>query len=146
MVKSVAIKLSDGMAQRLNPRVIAKSLAEDVNGQLWRAERIARTEIGNALRQARMDESDQAARDLGVRTLEMHVSALSPSSRATHIARHGRLFTTQEQRAWWSEGANSIQCKCSTVSILVDSDGAPETPGVVTRALEVKKKVMSRRS
>lgn len=145
VVKSVAIKLSDGMAQGLNPREVARTLAAEVRGQQYRANRIARTEIGNALRQARMDESDQAARDLGVRTLEMHVSALSPSSRATHIARHGRLFTTQEQRAWWAQGANSINCKCSTTAVLVDENNQPLTPGVIDRALQVKRRVLARR-
>src|SRR5690606_24519732 len=145
VVKSVAIKLSDGMAQGLNPREVARTLAAEVRGQQYRANRIARTGIGNALRQARMAESGQAARDRGVRTLEMHLSALPPSSRATPIARHGRLCTTQGQRAWWSEGANSIQCKCGTVAVLVDDDGNPVTPGVVTRALQVKKRMFERR-
>lgn len=145
VVKSVAIKLSDGMAQGLNPREVARTLAAEVRGQQYRANRIARTEIGNALRQARMDESDQAARDLGVRTLEMHVSAFGPTTRASHAARSGRLFTTQEQRAWWAQGANSINCKCSTVAVLVDEQNNPITPGVVTRALQVKKRMFERR-
>lgn len=145
VVKTVAIKLSDGLTQGLNPREVARSLASEVRGQQYRANRIARTEIGNALRQARMDESDQAARDLGVRTLEMHVSAFSPTTRPSHAARSGRLFSTQEQRAWWAQGANSINCKCSTVSVLVDDDGNPVTPGVVARALQVKKRMFDRR-
>ena len=145
VVKSVALKLSDGMARGENPRTGARSLAAEVRGQQYRADRIARTEIGNALRQARMDESDQAARELGIRTLAMHVSALSPTSRATHIARHGRLFTAQEQRAWWSQGAEAINCKCSTVAVLVDANGNPETPGVIDRALQVKRRMLARR-
>lgn len=145
VTRSVAIKLSDGMTQGLNPRTIAKSLAEDVDGQLWRAERIARTEIGNALRQARMDESDQAYRELGIKTVEMHVSAFSPTTRATHSARSGTLHTTQEQRAWWAKDGNSVNCKCSTVSVLVDENGNPVTPGVVERAKQVKKKMLEKR-
>lgn len=145
VVKSVALKLSDGMARGENPRVVARSLASEVRGQQYRADRIARTEIGNALRQARMDESDQAARELGIRTMEMHVSAFSPTTRQSHAARHGRLFTTQEQRAWWSQGAEAINCKCSTLSILVDANGNPETPGVIERALQVKRRMLERR-
>lgn len=145
VVKAVALKLSDGMGRGEHPRVVARSLAAEVRGQQYRADRIARTEIGNALRQARMDESDLAARELGIRTMEMHVSALSPSSRATHIARHGRLFTTQEQRAWWSQGSEAINCKCSTTAVLVDANGNPETPGVIDRALQVKRRMLARR-
>lgn len=145
VVKSVALKLSDGMARGEHPRVVARSLAAEVQGQQYRADRIARTEIGNALRQARMDESDQAARELGVRTMEMHVSAFSPTTRPSHAARHGRLFTTQEQRAWWSQGAEAINCKCSTTAVLVDANGNPETPGVIDRALQVKRRMLARR-
>lgn len=145
VVKSVAIKLSDGMAQGLNPREVARTLASEVRGQQYRANRIARTEIGNALRQARMDESDQAYRELGIRTLEMHVSAFSPTTRVTHSARSGTLHTTQEQRAWWSRDGNSVNCKCSTVSVLVDENGNPVTPGVIERAKQVKKRMLDKR-
>lgn len=144
VTRSVAIKLSDGMAQGLNPLQIAKSLSADVNGQLYRAERIARTEIGNAFRQARMDESDNAYRELGIKTLEMHVSAFSPTTRRTHAARSGTLHTTQEQRAWWSADANSINCQCSTVSVLVDDNNNPVTPGVIDRAKQVKSRMLEK--
>lgn len=145
VVKSVALKLSDGMARGENPRVVARSLAAEVRGQQYRADRIARTEIGNALRQARMDESDQAARELGIRTMEMHVSAFSPTTRPSHAARGGTIHSREDQRAWWAQGANSINCRCSTVSILVDANGNPETPGVIERAVQVKRRMLARR-
>lgn len=145
VVKSAALKLSDGMARGENPRTVARSLAAEVRGQQYRADRIARAEIGNALRQARMDESDQAARELGIRTMEMHVSAFSPTTRASHAARHGRLFTTREQRAWWSVAGNAVNCKCNTVTVIVDANGNPVTPGVIVRALQVKRRMLERR-
>lgn len=134
VVKNVSLQLSQGMAMGRNPLDIARDMSDSVTGGLWRAERIARTEINNALRQARLDEAEQTTRDLGIATLEMHLSALSPTSRRTHMERHGTVHTVQAQRTWWATGANSINCKCSTVSVLVDEAGRPLVPAVEARA------------
>lgn len=140
VVRDVSLQLSQGMAMGRNPRDIARDLAASVQGGLPRAERIARTEINNALRQARLDEAEQVTRDLGIETAEMHISALSPTTRVEHALRHGRLFTALEQRAWWSTGANSINCKCSTVSVLVDASGSPLFPAIESRAAVVRQR------
>lgn len=102
--------LTDGFAQGLNPRDVARQLTEQAGIEARRGHRIARTEIPNALRQARLDEAQQAATDFGIRSLEMHFSALSPTTRASHAARHGTLHNSQEQREWWAVDANSINC------------------------------------
>lgn len=131
--------LTEGMARGKNPRVIAKELTERAGVEISRSRRIARTEVTTALRRARMDEADDAAEQYGLRSKEMHISALSPSTRPTHAARHATLHTTEEQRDWWSRDGNSINCKCSTVSVLVDSSGNPLVPQVVDRAKRTKK-------
>lgn len=142
--RDIALTLADGMAQGRAPSVIAETLRDQSGMRMAQAERVARTEIGDALRQSRMDEADQARRDLGVRTMEMHVSALSPTTRRTHAERHGRLYTTQEQREWWSRDGNRINCKCSTVSVLVDDQGRPLNPGIIQRARQVRDRRISR--
>jgi len=102
--------LTDGIGRGLNPRKIAKNLTEQAGIETRRANRIARTEITTALRRARMDEADDAAERYGLRTMQMHISALSPTTRASHAARHGHLYTTDEERDWWSRDGNSINC------------------------------------
>lgn len=126
--------LSDGMARGLNPRDIATNLTEQARVSEGRAKRIARTEITTALRRARLDEADEAAERYGTVAKQMHMSALSPTTRPRHASRHAKLFTTDEQRDWWAQDANSINCKCSTVSVLVDEEGKPLVPGIVERA------------
>lgn len=126
--------LTDGMARGLNPREIATNLNQQTGIEINRANRIARTEINMALRRARMDEADDARDTMGLRTMEMHLSALSPTTRVTHAQRHGKLYTTDQQRAWWSEGANGINCKCTTVSVMVDANGEPLVPNFVENA------------
>lgn len=126
--------LQDGLAAGRNARDVARRMADQIGIEYRRAERIARTEIPGALRQARLEEAQQATTELGLLTREMHMSALSPTTRPSHRARHGKLYTVQEQREWWSIVPNMINCKCSTVTVLVDADGKPLTPGVVDRA------------
>lgn len=131
--------LARGMATGQNPRVIAKDIKARIVVSQSRANTIARTEITNALRQARMDETQDAQDSLGVRTMEMHLSALSPTTRPNHAARHATLHTIQEQKEWWARDANSINCKCSTVSILVDESGEPLTPSIIDRAKAMRR-------
>ncbi|MDF3842743.1 phage minor head protein [Pseudomonas citronellolis] len=127
--------LAEGIARGKNPREIAKDISSSVTSlDDVRARRIARTEIPTALRRARMDETDDAQERYGIRTMEMHISALSPTTRRTHAARHATLHTTEEQRDWWAEDANSINCKCSTVSVMVDDNGKPLVPAIVESA------------
>lgn len=126
--------LQDGLATGKNPLQIARELSDATGISYRRAENIARTEVPGALRSARMAEADQVNRDLGIKTKEMHLSALSSVTRPWHRARHATLHTTQEQREWWSIGGNRYRCKCSTVTVLVDDKGEPLTPGIVDKA------------
>lgn len=126
--------LTRGMIAGLNPRVIAKDIQASVGVNKSRSERIARTETGNAFRQARMDEAESARIDLGIRTMELHLSALSPTTRANHRARHGTLHSVADQRAWWAISGQSINCKCSTVSVLVNEKNEPLSPAIIERA------------
>lgn len=110
-VKStMAQVLTQGMASGLGPREIAANLTRQTGIEERRAERIARTEINFAHNVARMDQAQEARQELGIKSLEMHVSALSPTTRKTHRARHGTLHTVQDQRAWWARDANAINC------------------------------------
>lgn len=132
--------LSDGLAIGKGVRDIAAQLTKQIGIESRKAALIVRTEVPGALRSARLAEADQARTDLGILTKEMHFSALSPTTRITHRARHAKLYTTQEQRLWWDSDGNRYNCKCSTVSVLVDKDGNPLNPGIVDRALALLSK------
>lgn len=136
--------LSDGIGRGQNPRKIADNLREQLGIEQYRADRIARTEVGTAQRRAKWDEADDAAAEYGNDTREMHFSALSATTRATHAARHGNLYTREQCRNWWAEGANGIFCKCTTITTLVDKDGNPLVPRIVERAQETKRKMEAR--
>ncbi|MGP3005716.1 phage minor head protein [Serratia marcescens] len=126
--------LTDGIARGLNPRDVAKNLNEQTGIETRRANRIARTEITTALRRARWDEAQDAQDRYGIKTKLLHISALSPTTRATHAARHAHLYTQDEVRVWYTKNGNAINCKCSQLSVLVDDKGNPLTPSVIDKA------------
>lgn len=136
--------LTDGLARGLNPKQIADNLVAQGLTDDARGARIARTEVTTALRRGRLDESDDAQERYGLRTMQMHLSALSPTTRASHAARHAKLFTVEQQRAWWAEGGNSINCKCSTTSVMVDAEGKPLVPIIQQRARENYRRMLEK--
>lgn len=126
--------LTDGIGRGKNPNETAKALREQAGIEVRRANRIARTEIATALRRARWEEKDQAAEDYNVQSKLLHISALSSTTRASHAARHAKLYTSDEVRDWYSQDGNSINCKCSQTEVLVDGDGRPIVPDIIERA------------
>ena len=130
----------------LNPLQVAQDIANAVNGELWRGERIARTEITSALRRGRMDEAEEASASTGMRVMLMHISGFAPTSRPHHMARHGTLHTIPAQRLWWSVDANSINCLCNTIEVFVDDDGEPLAPGMLKRAQQIKDKYEAKKA
>lgn len=136
--KEMAQILTAGMANGQGPIDIAKRMTEQLDIDKRRAEMIARTEINYAHTTARMDQAEDARIRLGIDSLECHISALSPTTRPSHRARHGTLHTVQEQRDWWSQRGERVNCKCSTITILVDSKGEPLTPSLVEAARRQK--------
>ncbi len=112
--------LGRGVAQGQSPRTIARDIRakfEDIEGH--RALRIARTEVNNAYAEARYEQGKDVRDRLGLDIRVMHVSALVDSTRYTHAFRHGKLYTLEQQRDWWSEGTNKINCLCSTVEVVL---------------------------
>ncbi|MFP4864181.1 phage minor head protein [Providencia rettgeri] len=136
--------LTDGIARGLNPREVARNLNEQSDIEIRRANRVARTEITTALRRARMDEADEASEVLNLETRQVHISALSPTTRPNHASRHGKIFTTDEQRDWWAVDGNSINCKCSTVTILTDKEGRPYNDTLLNKLKEEKEAMKER--
>lgn len=145
--------LSQGMLNGDNPRGIARRIRDEIGIPEWnandnkasyaRAERIARTEIGNAHREA-IRAQDKDANDLGIQTKLMWFSAFKPTTRRTHARKHGRLFTRDEVADFYSRDANQINCVCSQVSTVLDENGEPLDPDFVKRIQADGKKYQDR--
>lgn len=123
--RDLAQVLRQGIENGENPLDVAERIRQRFGVAKSRAENIARTEITGAQRRAIWDEDEDANKRLGIRTGLLHFSALSPTTRKTHADRHGKIFTQEQTRAFYSKDGNSNQCKCSQRSVLLDEDGNP---------------------
>ena len=69
---------------------------------------------------------------LGLEVRVMHVSALVENTRPSHAARHGKIYTLEDEREWQHEGSNMISCLCSTVEV-VFVNGEPTQKKLIER-------------
>lgn len=117
--RAVSEKIDSGMS----PVTLAAAAALVFDKARKRSKLIAENEINNAFRKAKQAEAEALAAALGLNIKVLHRSALLPTTRAWHAARHGKIYTIQEQAIWWSQDANSINCHCSVSEVIVDADG-----------------------
>lgn len=123
MKSDLGRSLANGMASGDSPTVIARDIKKRVGVNFSRAKRIARTEINMGHRNARFEEKKQAEA-LGIQTVLLHLSALSPTTRQTHADRHGHTYTTKEVQDWYQVDGNAVNCKCSQVETLAKNGEA----------------------
>lgn len=104
-------------------RAVAKELNkvfDDMKG--YRALRIVRTEMNNINAKAYTDNTKYLNENVynkgQYEVAVMHLSALAENTRPTHAARHGHVYTPDEQQEWWDTGSNRINCQCSITDIL----------------------------
>ncbi|MCK5132689.1 MAG: hypothetical protein KAR40_11125 [Candidatus Sabulitectum sp.] len=116
-------RIEAGMQAGATPSMIADDIAERFKVAGSNASRIVRTEVNWSYNNARMSAIELAAGETGLRSAVMHISSLTPTTRTWHAARHGKVYNVADQRAWWSRGANQINCLCSVHAVLVDDEG-----------------------
>ena len=125
--------LGEGVALGQSPRTIARDIRKTFDKvQGYRALRIARTEVNNSFKEARYEETKDVRDRLGLEVRVMHVSALVENTRPSHAARHGKIYTLEDEREWQNEGSNLINCLCSTVEV-VFINGEPTQKKLIER-------------
>ena len=130
-IKSLSQTTSSQVISQINlgiqagdtPTVISKSIQKRFDVSKSSADRLARTEVNKAYTDSKMQFSDIASDQTGLRAAVMHISALTPTTRKTHADRHGNVYTTDAQRQWWNSGANRINCQCDVRTVLIDRNG-----------------------
>lgn len=93
-----------------NPKSVRAEIAERLEVSKGRALGYAQTDITGTLREARWAEADHARDEMGIATGLLHTSALLPTTRDSHAARNGKVFTTAEVRAWYERDGNRYRC------------------------------------
>ena len=117
--------INGGFDSRLTITDIAEEIAARFDVADSSARRIAQTEVNRAFNDAKMDAGDLIAKQTGVKTAVRHISALIPTTRPDHAARHQQIFTREAQEQWWNSGINRINCYCSVQTVLLDGKKKP---------------------
>ncbi len=131
--------ITDAVARGVNPRETASVISKRLDVSMSKAKTIAQTEQVGALRQAQWNETDWAADRLGLNTGLLWLSALKPTTRAWHRARHGKVYTTEEVRDFYAENGNRYNCYCAQVPVLLDDDGKLFNEGLAEKLAAERK-------
>jgi hypothetical protein len=130
LAQIIGSAVADGRA----PSEVTSLIRDRLDVSASKARAFAQTDITDSLRQARWAEDDAATEQFGLDLRELWTSALLPTTRHTHAARHGKVYTTEEVRAFYATGGNRYQCHCSQTSCLMDDEGKP----ILTEGLKEK--------
>lgn len=130
-IKTLSERTAAQVLQRINagiqsgqtPTFIVNEITERFGVSRGSAKRIAETEINKAFNNSKLDATRILGERTGLRAAVLHISALLPTTRPHHAARHGLIFTVADQLQWWDSGSNRINCKCSVQSMLIDAKG-----------------------
>lgn len=125
--------ISDAIGRGINPRETARIVSKRLDVSISRAKNIAQTEQVGALRKAQWLETDWARERLGLNTAVLWLSALKPTTRSWHAARHGKTYTTEEVEAFYAENGNRYHCYCSQIPVILDDGGKVVNTGLVDK-------------
>ena len=131
--------ITDAVARGVNPRETASVISKRLDVSMSRAKAIAQTEQVGALRQAQWNETDWAADRLGLNAGLLWLSALKPTTRLWHASRHGKVYTTEEVRDFYSEMKNRANCYCSQIPVLLNDDGSIFNEGLADKLAKERK-------
>lgn len=121
--RDLARTLSDFMAQGKGVATVRKAVAERFNIKMSSAERIVRSELGMAHRGAREAQTRDARDRLGLDAGTQWISALAPTTRPWHAARHLKFYTPEQNAEFYSQNGNGINCLCLQQTVIRARDG-----------------------
>lgn len=124
-IKSLSSDTAKQVIQEINAGIRAGENTQEITARIknrfdvaeGRAKRIVDTEVNKAFNDAKLRVIEDANK-IGVETKVMHISALLPTTRPHHAARHMKVYTTAQQTAWWNEGVNRINCYCTVRGVV----------------------------
>jgi len=131
--------IADAIGRGINPRETAGIISKRLDVSMSSAKNIAQTEQVGALREAQWNETNWSRDRLGLNTALLHLSALKPTSRSWHVARHGHTYTPEEVREWYSQNGNRYRCYCSQIPVILDDKGNIVNQGMVERLSKERK-------
>lgn len=125
--KQVYQTIENGIQSGKSVVEIKQEIGEKFEISHANAKRIADTEVNRAYNDARLKTVKLANDETGEEIAVLHISSLLPTTRREHAARHGNVYTADQQLRWWNDGSNRINCKCTTRSVLIENGKVVQT-------------------
>ena len=134
-IKGLSTETATQLINRINSGIRAGKTPTDIKADITgrfdvadsKAKRIVVTEVNTAYNNARMNVTKDLSQVTGVKTAVRHISALLPTTREWHAARHRKIYTVEDQRQWWDSDSNRINCHCVANPVFLDSKNNPLT-------------------
>ena len=108
-----------------NPRAVVSEIQDRLGVTKSKALAYAQTDVTGTLRAARWAEADYTEQEMGLKIGMLWTSALIPTTRQWHASRNGRVYSTIEVKAFYGQGGNRYNCRCSQTETLLDASGKP---------------------
>ncbi|WP_072059740.1 MULTISPECIES: phage minor head protein [Xenorhabdus] len=131
--------IAEAIARGVNPRETAAIVSKRLDVSMSMAQNIAQTEQVGALRNANWNEMEWAKERLGLNTKLLWLSALKPTTRSWHAARHGKIYTKQEVEVFYSKNGNRYRCYCAQQPVVLGDDDKLYNTGLTERLTEERK-------
>lgn len=137
--KQIFQMIVSGMQGGLTPSSIKENIVRRFDVAISSANRIVDTEINRINNTGRTNLVTTYRDDFGINAAVVHISAFIPTTRPPHGARHGSVYTPEQQNAWWNTGVNRINCHCSVRTVLLEDDGSAQETAFITKLKKQKK-------
>lgn len=128
--------IADSIGRGINPRETAGLISKRLDVSMSKAKTIAQTEQVGALREAQWNETEWTQERLGLKTAILWISALSPTSRKTHMERHGHTYSVEDVRDFYSINGNRYNCKCGNIPCLLNEEGKLYNKGLAEKLIK----------
>ncbi|MGF6525293.1 hypothetical protein ABID77_000570 [Variovorax sp. PvP013] len=80
----------------------------------------------------RLDVSENAKEQIGIKTALPWTSAFKPTTRTWHASRSGRIYSREDVRAFYATNGNRFRCYCVQTECLLDANSQP----ILTKSLQ----------
>lgn len=117
--------IAQSVASGKNPKSVVTEISDRLGVSRSKARQYAQTDITDTLRQATMNEDARVEKEYGIKTALLHTSAFLPTTRPTHAARSGKVYTRAQVEEFYSQMKNKANCHCSVTTVLLDDNGKP---------------------
>lgn len=111
--RQILLVIMSMMGAGYSSREIKDEISESFEKLKRKNNRVVDTSISESHTDGIITSTVLAGLALGLSSFVKHISALTPTTRPHHAARHLKIYSVIDQERWWASGSNRINCKCS---------------------------------